>query len=281
MGDDQCKSLAEYLELKRKLTEVRAHLSKSRTANDMQIPSVKADLVIIVAFLESIERNTVNEIELYELTHEPTETELQDQINHRDKWIQVWTGNPTVSVVRSRARFVSERNELRIKLERLRQRKAELQERISRFRREEVPELRKANKHTKHRIAEVLKKLQTVNSVGESRDGSSREESTGHTKGDSGTEPSFIHSPDYQDIQFNGEAFRATPRQAEIIRVLDEARQRGQNQVSTQQIKKATQCGKISDSFRAGHGPRLWNVVVMAMKGAKGMYRLNLPRSEE
>jgi hypothetical protein len=274
---------AEYVELKRKLDEVRANKANLQAGlKRPQRASVKADQEVLLASLEGLERNTLNEIELYELTFENAEARLQTQIELFRLLIDRWRGNSTKNILRSRQRALREKKELQAKLQKVQQRKVALQENINRFHQHEAPEWRKAIKRTKERLARVAEELQYTILAAELRDSSTLDPLATDAAKDRGeNDLSLKHSPDYQDIQFHGLHYRATPQQASIIRVLDEARLRGEQQVSTQEIKKAASCGKISDSFRAGDGHALWNDLVKPVKGRKGMYTLHLAVPEK
>lgn len=89
------------------------------------------------------------------------------------------------------------------------------------------------------------------------------------------------HSEEYRTIIFKGESFRLTNQQASIVRTLNEARERGLNDVGTRELQKRALCGKISDSFRSGHGPKVWKHLVVPVDGCKGRYKLNLPPREK
>lgn len=86
----------------------------------------------------------------------------------------------------------------------------------------------------------------------------------------------FSHSDDYRTIGFRGNPYRLTPQQAAIIRVLDEARKQGTCEVGKKAIQEKAQCGKLSDSFRTGDGPKLWKTLVVSVDRPRGLYKLNL-----
>lgn len=272
---------APYLELKRKLAEIRANLEILRRGRPLP-PSAKADWGILLERFARFEQVTAGEIELYELEHGDNEHRLIEEITGCNKWIDLWRGNPVKKLAQSRQRMLDERNELQAKLEAFQQRRRVLQESIDRFYREEAPEWRKVNQRTRQRLVEVAQKLQpAIVAPGSLRISAVEPVATDKSKADGVPQPIFTHAPDYQSIQFNGVSYFATPQQASIIRVLDEGRRSGKPDVSTLQIKQETKCGKISDSFRAGDGRKLWKKLVVPVSRCKGMYRLNVPLPEK
>jgi hypothetical protein len=84
-------------------------------------------------------------------------------------------------------------------------------------------------------------------------------------------------STDYRKINFKGESFCLTEKQADIVRVLYEARATGSEYLTSKKIREKAKCGRVSDSFRTGDGPKLWKHLVVAEPGLRGVFRLNLP----
>jgi hypothetical protein len=79
------------------------------------------------------------------------------------------------------------------------------------------------------------------------------------------------HSDDYRIITFKGKRYELPPQRAAIVKVLHESRWYA---ASKQKIQHKTGCREIRDSFRTGHGPELWNNLIISC--GKGSYRLNL-----
>jgi hypothetical protein len=87
----------------------------------------------------------------------------------------------------------------------------------------------------------------------------------------------FSFSEGYRTVFFGGKSCRLTQQQAVIVRTLHEALETGIPALGAKEIRKKAECGKISDSFRSGDGPKVWKKLVVSVDGCKGMYKLNLP----
>jgi len=93
----------------------------------------------------------------------------------------------------------------------------------------------------------------------------------------SATPKDFSFSEGYRTVFFRGESYQLTQQQAAIVRTLHEALETGIPALGANEIRKKAECGKISDSFRSGDGPRIWKKLVVSVDGCKSMYKLNLP----
>ena len=84
----------------------------------------------------------------------------------------------------------------------------------------------------------------------------------------------FSLSLDYRSLVFRGQSYKLTRQQGQIVKILWDAYECKQFEVSGDLLKKQLNCGKIGDSFRSKDGPKLWNNLVVSTH--KGFYKLNL-----
>ena len=90
------------------------------------------------------------------------------------------------------------------------------------------------------------------------------------------TKAEFWHSEDYRTIGLRGKKYHLSYNQAAIVRVLNEAWERGTCEVGRNELQAKAKCGKISDSFRTGDGPKVWKALIVTVSRAQGIYKLNL-----
>jgi len=91
-------------------------------------------------------------------------------------------------------------------------------------------------------------------------------------------ESGLVHSPDYRSIQWRGESYGLTERQAKVVQLLDEAHRTGTPDLATKTIltKLGTPESDLRDTFR--DSPPLWGQKGLIRPGARrGTVRLNVP----
>jgi len=88
----------------------------------------------------------------------------------------------------------------------------------------------------------------------------------------------FIHSDDFRSLNFKGEEFTLTPRQAEVIQILHEAYKSGIPGVAKSSIyEKMNYLGKgsLKTNFFKKH-PHLYEKLIAKVAGSKDQYKLNI-----
>jgi hypothetical protein len=91
--------------------------------------------------------------------------------------------------------------------------------------------------------------------------------------------PTFVHSEDYRAITINGRQFSLTTNQALVVQTLHEAYEKGLVGVSVTTLLEriGAPSSRLRDSFRAGEGVELWNILIL--KRGRDMYSLKLSAS--
>jgi hypothetical protein len=91
----------------------------------------------------------------------------------------------------------------------------------------------------------------------------------------SGTETRFAHSLDFRTVVLNGETYRLTSRQAQVVEILHFEHQQGPAEVGTAYIldRLGTPNSRLQDTFKRLEG---WRTLIVPGK-KRGTVRLNLP----